>query len=87
MACVSRRALAVYDRLEDRLTVVGEEQHRVHEVAYLLLLSRIGRHLDSVGLMRIHALGLSGRQGAVLVLLPSGGARQRSRCARCVIPT
>jgi hypothetical protein len=68
-------ALAVYDRDRDRLVVRGEDAHLVHEAAYLFLLSRIGRHLDHSGLMRLHALGLSGRQGAALVLLPSGGGK------------
>jgi hypothetical protein len=69
------RALAVYDRARDELRVQGEEAHLVHEAAYLFLLSRIGRHLDRSALTRIHALGLGGRQGAVLVLLPSGGGK------------
>jgi hypothetical protein len=67
--------LAVYDRARDELLVEGEDRHLVHEAAYLFLLSRIGRHLDQSRLMRIHALGLSGRQGAILVLLPSGGGK------------
>jgi len=68
-------ALAVYDRQRDRFELEGEDEQLVHEAAYLFLLSRIGRHLDSSRLMRIHALGLSGAQGAVLVLLPSGGGK------------
>ncbi len=69
------QVLAVYDRARDAFAVEGEDEHLVHETAYLFLLSRIGRHLDESRLMRIHALGLSGRQGAVLLLLPSGGGK------------
>ncbi len=69
------QALAVYDRSREELRVQGVDAHLVHEAAYLFLLSRIGRHLDRLGLMRIHALGLSGRQGSVIVLLPSGGGK------------
>lgn len=69
------RTLAVYDREREQLRVQGEEAHLVHEASYLFLLSRIGRHLDRRGLTRIHALGLGGAQGAVLVLLPSGGGK------------
>jgi hypothetical protein len=71
----SGRVVAVYDRVRDHLLVEGEDPDLVHEAAYLFLLSRIGRHLDGSRLMRIHALGLSGAQGAVLVLLPSGGGK------------
>ena len=69
------RALAVYDRARDRLTIRGEEGHLVHEAVYLFLLSRIGQHLDRNSLMRLHGLGLSGCDGAVVVLLPSGGGK------------
>jgi hypothetical protein len=71
------RALAVYDRAREVFVVEGEDEHLVHEAAYLFLLSRIGRHLDQSRLMRLHALGLSVPQGAVLVLLPSGGGKTR----------
>lgn len=69
------QALSVYDRAADRLRVQGEHKHLVHEAAYLFLLSRIGRHLDARGLHRLHALGLVGAQGAVAVMLPSGGGK------------
>ena len=39
------------------------------------LLSRIGEHLDRIGLIRLHALALSGRSGAIAVMLPSGGGK------------
>ena len=67
--------LAVYDRRRDELLIEGEDAQLVHEAAYLFLLSRVGRHLDDSRLTRIHALGLSGRQGAVVLLLPSGGGK------------
>jgi hypothetical protein len=69
------RVLATYDRAREVFVVAGEDEHLVHEAAYLFLLSRIGRHLDQSRLMRLHALGLSAPQGAVLVLLPSGGGK------------
>jgi hypothetical protein len=69
------RVLSVYDRDRDQLLVQGEDHHLVHEAAYLFVLSRVGRHLDQSGLTRIHALGLSGGNGAVLLLLPSGGGK------------
>jgi hypothetical protein len=39
------------------------------------VISRVGEHLDTRGLPRLHALGLAGAQGAVAVLLPSGGGK------------
>ena len=69
------RALSVLDRRSGTLRVQGEDPHLVHEACYHFLLSRIGEHLDAIGLPRLHALGLSGRDGAVAVMLPSGGGK------------
>ena len=69
------RAMSVLDRATGRLTVRGEDPHLVHEAAYHYVLSRIGEHLDVRGLPRLHALALAGGQGAVAVLLPSGGGK------------
>lgn len=69
------RAVSVLDRSSGRVVVQGEDEHLVHEAAYLFLLSRAGEHLDRLGLPRLHALGLAGAQGAVAVMLPSGGGK------------
>src|SRR5436305_11076340 len=65
------RALSVLDPTGKRVLIQGEEKHLVHEAAYHFLLSRIGEHLDTSGLPRMHALGLAGRQGGVAIMLPS----------------
>jgi hypothetical protein len=67
------RALSVVEGA--RVSVQGEERHLVHEAAYQYLLSRIGEHLDATRRPRLHALGLVGGQGAVAVMLPSGGGK------------
>ncbi|HEX8122523.1 MAG TPA: hypothetical protein VF549_14790 [Solirubrobacteraceae bacterium] len=69
------RAAGVLDRAAGSLTITGEDVHLVHEAAYLFLLSRIGEHLDALGLPRLHALALAGSHGAVAVMLPSGGGK------------
>ncbi len=69
------RAVSVLDRSSGRVVVQGEDEHLVHEAAYLFVLSRAGEHLDRIGLLRLHALGLSAAQGAVAVMLPSGGGK------------
>jgi hypothetical protein len=69
------RALSVLDRRAGRLEVQGLDQQLVHEAAYLFLLSRIGQHLDGLGLPRLHGLGLAAPTGAVVVMLPSGGGK------------
>ena len=47
----------------------------MHEAAYHFVVSRIGEHLDRIGLVRLHALGLAGAAGGVAVMLPSGGGK------------
>jgi hypothetical protein len=69
------RAVGILERQTGRLRVQGTDEHLVHEAAYQYLLSRAGAHLDAVGMPRLHALGLSGGQGGVAVLLPSGGGK------------
>lgn len=68
-------AVSIYDRGAGHLRVQGLGSDLVHEAAYLFLLSRVGEHLERIGLPRLHALGLSGRQGGVAVMLPSGGGK------------
>jgi hypothetical protein len=69
------QAASVYDRSAQHLLVQGLGRDLVHEAAYLFVLSRVGERLDAIGLPRLHALGLSGGQGAVAVMLPSGGGK------------
>jgi hypothetical protein len=69
------RALSVYDRRRGRLLVQGEDRDLVYEAVYRFILSQVGAHLETIGLPRLHALGLGGRAGAVAVLLPAGGGK------------
>ena len=69
------RASAELDRAAARIVIRSEHPHLAHEAAYLFLRSRIGEHLDALGLPRLHALALAGPRGAICVLLPSGGGK------------
>lgn len=69
------RALVVFDRARGHVSVQGDERNLVHEAIYLLVLNRVGEHLDGRGLLRLHALALAGRQEAVAILLPAGGGK------------
>lgn len=69
------RALLSFDRAARSATITTEDAHLAHEAAYQFLMSQAGEHLDRCGLVRLHALGLSGAQGGVAVMLPSGGGK------------
>jgi hypothetical protein len=69
------RGLAILDSNEGRFRSVSQDPHLVYEATYLFLLSQIGQALDGQGLHRLHALAMSRRGSAILVLLPMGGGK------------
>ena len=69
------RGLGVYDEEARVFRITSRDPHLLYEAAYLFLLSRIGSHLDSHGLHRLHAVGMAWNGRAILVLLPSGGGK------------
>jgi hypothetical protein len=69
------QAVSMLDRPAGRVRIQGEEKHLAHEAAYQFLVSRIGEHLDARGTARLHGLGLSGADGGVVLMLPSGGGK------------
>jgi hypothetical protein len=69
------QALVVYERDQKHCVIYGTSHDLLHEIAYLFILSTVGQHLDSRGLHRVHALGVSYRNKGILLLLPSGGGK------------
>jgi hypothetical protein len=67
--------LAIFDRNEKRCIIYSTDHDLVHEIAYLFILSTVGEYLDSRGIHRVHALGVSYRDRGILLLLPSGGGK------------
>jgi hypothetical protein len=67
------RALAVLET--GRASIQGQDPHVVRRAAYDFLLARVADYLDGRGLPRIFGLGLAGRNGGVLVMLPPGGGK------------
>src|SRR5436190_221763 len=58
-----------------RLVVESEDGYTARRAAFDFILGAIGRHVDEIGLPRVHGLGLVGAQGGVLVMIPSGGGK------------
>jgi len=69
------RALAVYDYHEESGQLYSLEADLLHEIAYLMILSRSGELLDKRGIHRIHALGISIDGRGLLCLLPTAGGK------------
>ena len=69
------RGLAIVDTKAGTCKVQGTDFDLLREICYLFLLSTVGQHLDSIGLHRIHAMGMNYKGRGVLLLLPSGGGK------------
>ncbi|MBV8898358.1 MAG: hypothetical protein JO051_17710 [Acidobacteriaceae bacterium] len=69
------RALGIQDTNTGSYKLYARDSNLLYEATYLYLLSQIGRALDSRGLHRMHALGITIKERAVLVLLPMGGGK------------
>jgi hypothetical protein len=69
------QALAVFERESSHCAVYAADVDLLHEIAYLFILSTVGRYLDSQGIHRVHALGVSYLGRGFLLLLPSGGGK------------
>jgi hypothetical protein len=69
------RGLAVLDRRRNDCVAYAPDPDLLHEIAYLFVLSTVGKHLDKRGIHRVHALGISYQGRGVLLLLPSGGGK------------
>ena len=69
------RALLVLDRASGEVIVESDDFGLTREAVHNVLISRIGEHLNSVGLVRLHALGIAGAQGGVAITMPSGSGK------------
>lgn len=71
----SGRALAIHDRVADGFRIYSRDADLLYEAVYLFVLAQSGEFFDSHGLHRVHALGVSIKGRAALVLLPMGGGK------------
>ena len=69
------KALTIYRSKERHYKIYCRDRDLGHEVAYLTILSLVGQHLDSIGLHRVHALGIAAGGRAVLILLAMAGGK------------
>jgi len=56
-------------------TLFSQDRNFLQEAFYLLVISLLGQHLDSVGLLRVHALALACGDTAFLLPVPPGGGK------------
>ena len=68
-------ALSLYDYGAERGEVYSDDLERLHEVLYLMILSRVGKKLDMRGLHKVHAFGIVKNRKALLGIMPMKGGK------------
>ena len=69
------KGLRIYNSRESTYHIYSADSDVRHEIAYLTVLSSVGRYLDSKHIHRVHALGVVKNGIAILVLLPEKGGK------------
>jgi hypothetical protein len=67
--------LTVYDFKRESGEVYAKDRARLHELAYLLIMSRVGERLDMRGLHRVHGFALERNGDGFIFLMPEGGGK------------
>jgi hypothetical protein len=69
------RALRIFSPKTKSYQIFSQDANLRHEIGYSSVLSTVGQFLDSQHIHRVHALGLSLKGKAVLILLPAAGGK------------
>lgn len=69
------KALTIYDYQKDTGEIYSEHLDKLHELTYLMILSRVGKQLDMQGLHKLHAFGIIKNHKALLGIMPMKGGK------------
>lgn len=69
------KAVRKYNKKENLHKIFADDYDLRYEISYLTVLTCIGRQLDKWHIHRIHALGLSKNNKAILIILPEKGGK------------
>lgn len=69
------QALGVFDFYTEQGTIYSKYLNYLHEISYLLILSRVGKKMDLQGMHRLHAFGLVKNRKLILGLMPMKGGK------------
>ena len=72
------QAYTVFDYTKESVEVYYIDENILHEIIYLLILSRSGKWLDKNGMHRIHACGFTLKDKNIILMLPSKGGKTTS---------
>jgi hypothetical protein len=69
------KGLRIWNRRNKEYRIYSDNPDLRHEIAYLTVLSAVGQYFDSMHIHRVHALGVSQNERAILILLPEKGGK------------
>lgn len=69
------KLISIFDYDHETSTIISMDLDKTHEVAYLLILSRVGKKLDLKGLHKLHAFAISYRDNALVCMMPTKGGK------------
>ncbi len=69
------KLLSIFDYLHETAKLISLDIEKSHEVAYLLILSRIGKRLDLKRLHKLHAFAISYKGLAFVCMMPMKGGK------------
>ena len=67
--------LVILDTKRNAAKVYSKNLSKIHEVCYLLILSRIGKIMDLKGLHKLHAFSVSYKDLAIVCMMPMKGGK------------
>lgn len=68
-------AISVLDYKRETARIYGSDLNKIHEVAYLLILSRQGKWSDLNGFHKVHAMGVAKNNKNLIVMMPMKGGK------------
>jgi hypothetical protein len=70
-----KEALSIYDYKQETCELYSLDIDRLHEIIYLIILSRTGKLMDKNGHHKVHACGVSKNSTSVITMLPMKGGK------------
>lgn len=67
--------LVILDTKKNKAKLYSTNLAKIHEVAYLLILSRVGKLMDLAGLHKLHAFSVSYKDLAIVCMMPMKGGK------------
>lgn len=69
------KALSIYNYKTNNCEVYSKDESLIHEIIYLVILSRQGKWSDLRGLHKIHAMGVSSNSKNLILMMPMKGGK------------